>query len=181
MTTDTPLQWNHLFSSIGRHGLPIERQATEDERDRLRASLDIVSVEQFDTRYKISAQSGGSFVFAGDFRAKVRQACVVTLEPVAQDVLGTFSVTFFPPGRSVEPSEKAGDKERPVLDAPDTEVLYGDSIDAGRVLFELLGAALDPYPRKAGAEFDWQDPKAGPDEAEMLHPFAALSKLKGGA
>ena len=43
---------------------------------------------------------------------------------------------------------------------------------------EIFASAINPYPRKHGAEFDWRDPKAAASEAES-RPFAALAKLKG--
>ena len=169
-----PLAWQHGVTSVGARGVTIDRAATAAELEYLKMELDVVSVEAFEARYTITAQSGRSYLMSGDFTARLTQACVVTLEPLAQNITETFSVSFCPPGRISEPEEK----ERPVLDAPDVEVLAGDVIEAGRVLFELLSAALDPYPRKGEAEFSWQDPKTGPDDIEILHPFAALSKLK---
>jgi hypothetical protein len=176
MTSETtsPLQWTHPVSSVGSRGVSVDREATPAEREQLKTDLDILSVDAFHARYKINTESGGGFRMTGDYTAKVTQACVVSLEPVPQSISETIAVSFFPPKRAPEPEEK----ERSVLDEPDIEILTGDTIEAGRVLFELLSAALDPYPRKGEAEFSWQDPKEKPGETEKLHPFAALSKLK---
>jgi hypothetical protein len=172
--SNAPLSWQHAVTSVGARGVIVDRKATEAELSGLKTELGVISVESFEARYAITAQSGRSYLMTGDFTARLTQACVVTLEPVAQNISETFSVSFCPPGRISEPEEK----ERPVLDAPDIEVLSGDSIQAGRVLFELLSAALDPYPRKGEAEFSWQDPKTDPQDIAILHPFSALSKLK---
>ena len=169
-----PLAWQHGVTSVGARGVTVDRAASAAELENLKTELDVLSVEALQARYTIIAQSGRSYLMSGDFTARLIQACVVTLEPVAQNIAESFSVSFCPPGRITEPEEK----ERPVLDAPDVEVLSGDVIEAGRVVFELLSAAVDPYPRRGEAEFSWQDPKTDPGDIEILHPFAVLSKLK---
>ena len=47
-------------------------------------------------------------------------------------------------------------------------------IDLGALTAEFLALGLDPYPRKPGVDFSYQDPA---DEKDS--PFAALGKLKG--
>ena len=176
-----PLDWTHKTNSVGARGLTVDRQATPAECERLKTALDVLSVSSYRARYTITAASGG-FSLSGDFICHLEQACVVTLEAVPEVIAETLSVSFCPPGRHSVPeaAERANEHvmERPVLDQPDVELLSGDVIEAGRVLYELLSAGLDPYPRKAEAEFSWVDPKAAPDDAGKLHPFAALSKLK---
>ena len=49
-------------------------------------------------------------------------------------------------------------------------------MNVGRVVFETLASAIDLYPRKDGAAFDWRAPE--PDKAGVVSPFAALAKLK---
>jgi hypothetical protein len=169
-----PLTWSHPAASVGARGVSIERAATHEELAHLKAALGILTADAFAARYTLKQEGKGSFRLAGTFEARLSQACVATLEPVTEQITETFTVEFRPPDRIAE----AGDHERSVLDEPDVEVLTGDAIETGRVLFELLSAALDPYPRKGEAEFSWQDPKASPDAAAKLHPFAALSKLK---
>ena len=59
------------------------------------------------------------------------------------------------------------------LDAPDPpDVLTSDEIDLAGYLVEHLALDIDPFPRKPGAEFDYQ-----PDVAEES-PFAVLKRLK---
>ena len=67
-----------------------------------------------------------------------------------------------------------GDRE--VSSIPDTEPMTDGRIEAGKLIYEILSAALEPYPRKPGVEFDWVDPKL--KDAGDQGPFAALAKLK---
>lgn len=176
MTTeqDKPLDWQHPIKGALSRDLSFEREATADEREQMRSSLDVVSLDSFTATYTISSRSNGCFNFEGTYSATLTQACVVTLEPIAQVISEPFLVSFCPPHKIAEPQGK----DRPVLGEPDVEPLKSDSIDAGRVLFELLSANIDPYPRKEDVEFVWRDPKVGDEEAKAANPFAALQAIK---
>ena len=101
----------------------------------------------------------------------MRWACVVSLDPVAAFLDEAFDVEFWS-----EVASGDGGEDKTILDARDVETLENGSIPVGRVIFETISAALDPYPRKPGAEFSWSD--TAPSPPEKVSPFAALSKLK---
>lgn len=176
MTTqlDVPLDWQYSIKSALSRDIEVEREATAEECERVRSALDVLSVDAFAASYSISSRSNGCFLFAGKYTSRLAQKCVVTLEPIVQVISEPFSISFCPPHKIAEPQGK----DRPILGEPDVEPLTGDTIEAGRVLFELLSAAIDPYPRKDEVEFMWRDPKAGDDESKADNPFAALEKLK---
>ena len=50
-------------------------------------------------------------------------------------------------------------------------------LDAGRTVYEHLATALDPYPRKAGAELPPEVAETEP-RAESDNPFAVLARMK---
>jgi hypothetical protein len=105
----------------------------------------------------------------GRVSATVGQTCVVTLEPLENEIDESIDLIFAPaaaapPGEEVEVS---------VADAP--EPLVGGVVDLGAIATEFLILGLDPYPRKPDAIF--QPPAGGDDTA---HPFAALAALKKG-
>jgi hypothetical protein len=108
---------------------------------------------------------------AGTVAARLTQECVVTLAPIPQTIAETFNVEFWPS------LPDASDAEVEVLSVPDIEPIEHGLIAAGRVVFDILAASLDPYPRREGARFEWEDAPgaAGPAEAG---PFSALKKLK---
>ena len=86
-----------------------------------------------------------------------------------------FSVELFPASEAAE--TKDDPEEQEVLSTPDIEPYEDGRIDVGAIVYEHLSAALDPYPRKEGVEFDWVDPKIAADPT-AVSPFAALAKLK---
>ncbi len=166
-----PLDWTEKTTEIPAGGLDKTRRATAGELEQVRQALDILGVSNLHVRYRIVAISGGAYRLKGSMDASVEQACVISLEPVNGDVHTSFDVEFWP-GLKPEESEE----EASVLNGPDVELLDHGIIPVGRIVIETLSASLDPYPRREGAEFNWQDPEAA--DAEKHNPFAALSKLK---
>jgi hypothetical protein len=164
------LRWAHAIADIGKDGVVESRVATVAECEAVATALDLLSCSALSARYAIKPLAGGRFRLSGEMAADVTQACVVTLDPVTAKIAEEFSVEFWP-----EDSQNAGGGEQSVLGGQDVERLAGDAVEAGDIIFEVLSASLDPYPRKPGAEFAWQDPRAG-DAASG--PFAALGKLK---
>lgn len=166
-----PLDWTEKSTEIPAGGLNKTRQATATELEQAAQALDILGVPNLSTRYRVVAISGGAYRLTGSMDASVKQACVISLEPVNGVVQASFDVEFWP-GLKPEESEA----EASVLNGPDVELLEHGIIPVGRIVIETLSASLDPYPRREGEEFTWQDPEAA--DAEKHNPFAALSKLK---
>jgi uncharacterized metal-binding protein YceD (DUF177 family) len=105
---------------------------------------------------------------SGQINADIDQACVVTLEDFRSwqtlPVLRFFLMPKDMP-RAAEDSVDA-----------DADPIVDGEIDLGELVSETLALDLDPYPRKPGAAFDDII-----EDLEKPSPFAALSKLKGGA
>jgi uncharacterized metal-binding protein YceD (DUF177 family) len=168
--TDT-LDWIEKTVDIPAGGLGGARDATGEELKQIANALNILNVASLSSRYRISSISGGAYRLTGSVAAQVEQACVVSLEPVNGNVQAPFEVEFWP-NLEVEESED----ESSILGASEVELLEHGIIPVGRIVFETLSASLDPYPRKEGAEFTWQDSKS--EASDGSNPFAALAKLK---
>ena len=123
-----------------------------------------------------ATRQGGGLRVAGKVSATVSQTCVVTLEPIANEVEERVDLLFLPRPVAEKQRVETGAKEEPrEVKWNDPEPLIGGVVDLGALATEFLILGLDPYPRKAGAVF--QPPaQAQPDES----PFAALAKLKKG-
>jgi uncharacterized metal-binding protein YceD (DUF177 family) len=108
----------------------------------------------------------GGVKVAGLIEAEIEQICVVTLDPFRATVSDSIERYFLP---------HAG----PTEEEADIESFDGDVIELGELVVESLSLALDPYPRKPGAEFnevsDDSTPANGNSEPS---PFAALADLK---
>ena len=168
-----PLSWSHRTTAIPETGLHQSAVATETERSAIAKELGLMSCEAIVADYSLRPAGLGRYRFTGTLHAQVTQACVATLEPVPQTIEEAFEVEFWPAGSLPD----MGDVEIEVLSVPDVEPIEHGTIEVGRVLFEILAAALDPYPRKSGATLEWQDPESAEDGGGA-GPFGALKTPK---
>jgi uncharacterized metal-binding protein YceD (DUF177 family) len=123
--------------------------------------------------FDLSHRSGGRVHVAGRVRAMVGQTCVVTLEPIENEIDEEVELTFAP-ADEIAPQIDADDDdgESAVPDTP--EPIENGMIDLGRLATDVLYLAIDPYPRKEGAVFKPQLAAIDPED----HPFAALKALQ---
>jgi hypothetical protein len=167
------LAWSHRVTEIPEAGLDETRTASAAECAAVAEALDILACDDLKAGYTVSSLGQGRYRMRGRVKARVTQACVVSLEPVMRTVDDAFDVEFWPPGTLPE----VGDAEVEVMSVPDIEPIPHGIIEAGRVISEILSASLDPYPRQAGADFEWQE-DAGSAPGAEAGPFAALKNLK---
>jgi uncharacterized metal-binding protein YceD (DUF177 family) len=151
--------------------LDVTRAASPQELADMVKDLGLAALDKLETSYRITSISGGGWRLAGTLTADVVQFCVITLEPVPARIEENFKVEFW---RELE--EPEGGEDKSVLEGADIEQLEDSAIPAGRIVFECLSAALDPYPRKEGAALAWDDPAAA--QPEKVTPFSVLAKLK---
>jgi len=71
--------------------------------------------------------------------------------------------------RAEDPSQ-AGEIDWP-------EAIEGDEIDLGPLVYETLATSLDPYPKKAEADFKWSNSEQS-GETPKNNPFSVLKGLK---
>jgi uncharacterized metal-binding protein YceD (DUF177 family) len=166
-----PINWTHRVAEIAEAGLEQSRTATAAELEALAQVLGVLSCDDVKAVYRVRSLGQGRYRVSGDVSARLTQRCVVTLEPVAQELEETFDVEFWP----AETLPESTDAEIEVLTAAEFEPIEHGLIDAGRIIVETLSAGLDPYPRKPNAEFAWEEKDAEPSATS---PFAGLSKLK---
>ena len=166
------LGWEHLLDDTPATGVGVERTADAEERQRLAVALDLVAVKALTARYQLSPLSGGRYQLTGELEALIEQTCVVTLEPVLAKIADSYAATYWP--EAAMPAPQTG---QVALDAdPEPEAIVGGKIDAGRIVFESLAAAIDPFPRLPGAEFE--GPLSAPAGGKPESPFAVLASLK---
>lgn len=161
-------------------GFPVVHAATERERAALAANHGLLSVESFVIDALVTRWRSEGIRLAGTITADVVQECVVTLDPVPAHLEIPFEISLVSAGSKLDRVPEGGHGEI-VVDAesddiPDT--FSGDTIDAGALAEEHFELALDPYPRKPGAEFHQEGNAAG--DVARPSPFAALRKLKDG-
>jgi Large ribosomal RNA subunit accumulation protein YceD len=123
----------------------------------------------------VTPKGGGRFHVLGRVRARVGQTCVVTLDPIENDIDEPIDLIFAPPEQIPEMADlvdEAAESDEEIPDPP--EPIQNGIIDLGRVATDALFLGIDPYPRRSDAIFE---PPVVADDPED-HPFAALKALK---
>ena len=169
------LTWDHAVLDIPESGLSSERRATPEELEAIAGALELIVCSSLVATYTIMPTGGGHYRLSGRLQASLQQACVVTLEPVAEEIDETFDIAFWPEADIPEPASGEIDLD----DEPEIEPIIAGQIEVGRVVFECLAGAISPFPRKADAALDHvaASPRGRPgDKAE--NPFAVLAKIK---
>jgi uncharacterized metal-binding protein YceD (DUF177 family) len=160
--------------------VPIELTITADEAQRagLAELWDVLGVQALKAELKIRRWKKDGVKVIGSVHAEVTQACVVSLEPVPEVIDDEFEETFVPEGSALARVPTGGGPEIVVdADGPDFELFTGDEIDVGAFVAEMAAMSLDPYPRKADAEFvDHIEGDASDDKKPS--PFAVLKNMK---
>jgi len=126
---------------------------------------------RFEASFDVTRRGSGGLHVAGKVSANVGQNCVVTLEPLANEVEETVDL-LFEPSSSVPETEGNAGRRRRDMNLDDPEPLVGGIVDLGVLATEFLILGLDPYPRKPGAVFE-QPHERKPD----VGAFAALAQL----
>jgi uncharacterized metal-binding protein YceD (DUF177 family) len=123
----------------------------------------------------VTPKDGGRVQVAGRVQARIGQTCVVSLDPIENDIDEAIDLIFAPPDQIPELAalvDDAVDSDTEIPDPP--EPIDHGVIDLGRVATDALFLAVDPYPRKPDAVFEPLVEAPDPED----HPFAALKALK---
>jgi hypothetical protein len=169
-----PVAVADVSEETGRH---FELTADSDARAAIARIADIRELPRLAATFDVTRQGEDGLRVVGQVTATVGQNCVVTLEPLSNEIHETIHLVFGPSSPEFEPEpdeddesgERSGRSKRN-LDGP--EPLLGDSVDLGALATEFLILGIDPYPRKPDAKFEPpQDGKPDPG------PFAVLAGL----
>ena len=138
----------------------------------------IVAIENFKGQFQITPTQK-HFMLVVTYQAKVFQACVVTDEAVEDDISESFDVRLEP---SAEPDDLPMDEET-MMNEEDTEYVPERTVDVGDLMAQYLATALNPFPRKGGAEFEQKAGKGAhvlseEEDKETRNPFSVLKKLQ---
>jgi hypothetical protein len=169
-----PVTVDDIPAETGKH---FELAADADARAAIARIAGVRELLRLDATFDVTRQGAAGLHVVGQVSATVGQNCVVTLEPLANEIDEKIDLLFSPPVPEVEPAPveddepgKRSGRSKRNLDGP--EPLLDGAIDLGALATEFLILGIDPYPRKPGAKFE---PPADlkPDPG----PFAALAGL----
>jgi uncharacterized metal-binding protein YceD (DUF177 family) len=159
------------LEDVPETGLHLDLVAAADVRAGLAALAGVVDMPRLEATLDV-VRHGNGLRATGQVTATVKQTCVVTLEPVENEVNEPIDVIFAPASDSADLAATA-DADDALEAGEPPEALVNGAADVGAVAAEFVMLGIDPYPRKPGVEF-----KPPAEEGATVSPFAALAKLK---
>jgi hypothetical protein len=175
--TDKPDPWSVpvTVAQIPDTGLHRDIEASGAVREAMAEVAGLREILSASASLDVTPKSGGRFHVAGRVRARIGQTCVVTLDPIENDIDEPIDLIFAPPEQIPELSDLVDEAAESDVEIPDPpEPIVNGVIDLGRVATDALFLAIDPYPRRPDAVFDPPVETADPED----HPFAALKALQ---
>ena len=169
MTEPGP-NWSYRIArdEVAEQGRHVDLVADEVVRAAIGRAANLLDLPRLTASFDITQIGRDGLHIEGEVTATVVQECVVTLEPIEQNLVEPIDLTFTPEAAGAgEMAESTPDE----TDSP--ESLVGGVVDLGAIATEYFLLGIDPYPRKPGAEF--QQSIVGDAAA---NPFAALAALK---
>jgi hypothetical protein len=164
-----------VVAQIPDTGLHRDFEAGQAVRDRMAEVGGLREILSASASLDVTPKGGGRIQVAGWVRARIGQTCVVSLDPIENDIDEAIDLIFAPPDQIPELADLVDDAAESDTEIPDPpEPIENGVIDLGRVATDALFLAVDPYPRKPDVVFE---PPVVPDDPED-HPFAALKALQ---
>ena len=147
-------------------------KADEATRTAIAKSAALRALPRLEATFDVTRHGSEGLRVVGRVSATVGQICVVTLDPIENEVEETVDLMFTP---DAAPASDAPGRDTLKIEDAVPEPLQGDTIDLGAIATEFLILGVDLYPRKPDAVF-----AAPAIEDETEHPFAALATLRRG-
>lgn len=163
----TPLRLHEL----GRGAVTVRLEPDAPERAKVAHDLGFESLPKLTADLTLRPWLDGAEI-TGRFAAVVEQLCSVSLEPFEHPLQGEFTVQVLPKSSPNAAALEAGASELDPNAADPPDLIAGDAVDLAAYVVEHLALEVDPFPRKPGAEFDFEP------NLEDESPFAALKALK---
>jgi uncharacterized metal-binding protein YceD (DUF177 family) len=166
MTDAHPFSRPIRLNQIGQ-GVTRTLEPDAPERAAIARWLDLEALDEMSVEVTLApAHEDGVWALTGRVRARVVQACGLTLHPLPALVDQSFKV------RLAEESDATEGEIEVTLEDDAPDLIENGQVDLGHHAVEQLSLALDPFPRAPGAEFQPPEPEA------EISPFGALRALK---
>ena len=175
MNTADPWSVPVAVAQIPDTGLHRDIEAAPTVREAMAELGGLREILSANASLDVTPKGGGRFHVSGHVRARVGQTCVVTLDPIENDIDEPVDLIFAPPEQIPQTADLVDEAVEDDVEIPDPpEPIVNGVIDLGRIATDALFLGIDPYPRRSDAVFE---PPAVADDPED-HPFAALKALQ---
>jgi hypothetical protein len=178
--TDSANPWSVpvAVAQLPDTGMHREFEASSNECQALAELGGLREVKSANASLDLTPMREGRVHVVGHVKARIGQTCVVTLDPIENEIDEAIDLIFAPPEQIPALADLVDDAAESDVAIPDPpEPIVGGLIDLGRLATDALFLGVDPHPRTPGAVFELP---VTPDDPED-HPFAALKALKPAA
>jgi Large ribosomal RNA subunit accumulation protein YceD len=159
------------LSDVPESGRHSDLVADEQARNAVARHAGLAALPRLEASFDVTLHGRGGLHVVGRVSATVGQTCVVTLEPLSNEIEEEIDLLYMRPAEAAAATDEESEAEaEPKSDEP--EPLIGGTVDLGVLATEFLLLGLDPYPRKPGAVFE-----APRDNRPEAGPFAGLAGL----
>jgi hypothetical protein len=166
-----PWSWRIALADVPDDGQHIAFEADAEVRATLARAANLRDLPRLEASFDLRRTVAGLHI-KGEVVATVGQNCVVSLEPIDNNLHEVVELVFAPgPAETLGGSDGAATFGMTEAEPP--EPLVGGVVDLGAIATEYFLLGIDPYPRKEGVVFE---PGTPSEPAES--PFAALEALK---
>lgn len=172
---DSESLWSNPISidDVSERGMHVDLAAGEAARAEIARVAGLRDLPKLSASFDVTREGADAVRIAGEVSATVGQNCVVTLEPIENEIREAVDLLFTSRAKgSIADSE--GKLTLDFNDPDSAEPTREGVVDLAAIATEFFLLGIDPYPRKEGATFD--APKTPEDPSK--HPFAALEALK---
>lgn len=181
MKPGDPPRFELVVATLPGSGFVATLRPDEAERAAIASTLGVTRFGMLEADLIVRRWRRDGAEVTGEVRARLEQPCVVSLEPVVQELEETVRATFLPAGSKGLAPRTPSELELvidPEGDDP-PEPFEGDSIDLWSIVMEWLALAVDPFPRSPEARLETGDTSDdAAEDAQERSPFAALARLK---
>src|SRR5260370_17612222 len=142
-------------AQIPDSGLHRDIEAARAVRDAMAEVGGLREILSASASLDVTPKSGGRVHVAGHVRARIGQTCVVTLDPIENDIDEPIDLMFAPPEQIPQLADLVDEAAESDVEIPDPpEPIVNGVIDLGRLATDALFLGIDPYPRRPHPVFD---------------------------
>src|SRR3954447_12872920 len=104
--TERPWGARTRLDEIGETGRHVELEASEPVRAALAKPAGVDAIERLFAHFDLTRRGRDKLHVSGQVSGTVRQTCVVTLDPIVNEINEAVDLTFAPPPEQVDKTPK---------------------------------------------------------------------------